>query len=286
MTVAYRETNTNHLRFDQLKQKHAQVTDLEAALNPPRGMERVLQLANVPGARNRLRALKRSLESGAPRAYAENERDLAVARRRELEDEIRRGMPTSVEMRRNLPDSVRKHMAWEKANKAKVWEWKAIGRRLAATEAGNSPLEPANYEQNVEVLRPIGSEQVDTAGAQIAGKTFMLPDTTTPATVFSDDDLAWLGANEPDVAMRLVRLNNDQRAELKAIIDTMRAGKAAKPAAAPAAPRAAKLAKPPKRQLSPEHLERLREAAAKGRAARAAKLAAQQDQPETDEQAA
>lgn len=275
MTVAYRETNTNHLRFDQLRQKAAQAKDLEAHLNPPRGMERVLQLGNVPAARARLRALKRSLDAGAPQPYAPTERDQAVARRRELEDEIRRGMPTSVEMRRNLPDSVRKHSAWEKRAKAAVWEWKAIGRRLHATEAGNGDMEPSGYEQSVETLRPIGSEHVDTAGAQIPGRSFMLPATTVPATVLSDDELAWLGANEPAVAMQLVALDNTQRAELKAIIASMRAGK---PAAAPraAAPKVA-AKKAARRPMSEEAR---RAAGDRLRALNAAKRAAAKAPPE------
>lgn len=222
-SVAFRETQRNHLRFDQIRLKRRQMEDLETSVNPPPHLAKMVQIANVPAARKRLAALRRAVERGTPKPYAPTERDLAVARQRELEDEIRRGMPTSVEMRRNLPGSERKHTEWERARKDAILEWKAIKRRLHATEVGNGEMSADGYMANVEDLRPIGSENVDTAGAQIPGRVFHIPNASEPATVFSDAELAWLTQNDPRLAMQVVMMTNAQRAELKQIIAAGRA---------------------------------------------------------------
>lgn len=98
----------------------------------------------------RRNALEEQLETYGPPTDINGEtKDAIYARAKELEADIKEGMPSAEVMRRNPPGAVDMHMRWEKAKKDKIIEWKNI-RRL---------LEPDNDEKdytNVEMLRSAG----------------------------------------------------------------------------------------------------------------------------------
>lgn len=264
--VAFRESTKPLLRARQIDALQREVRSLEQTLNAPPHIGNAVQ--NRGTLAKRLRRIKTQLETGAPRPYAPQERDSAMARKRELEDTIRGRMPTQEEMRRNPPGAVDKHIAHSRATKDAQLEWKNIRMRELATEADGGPLPDVRDQANIEMLRP-SDPRADFSGAQINRPTIMIPDSNVPATVFTDAEIAWLRANEPEIAMQLVRLTNEQRAELKQIFAASQA--------LPKQPKAPKVEKPgpkPKRVMSVEELEKRRAALAKGRATAAANRAA------------
>lgn len=96
----------------------------------------------------RIRDIEQQLESQSPLPYVPPEtRDAINNRIRQLDDEIRQGMPSREDMRRNPPGMVDQHIKWEKANKDKILERKNLKRQL----------EPESEERdlaNIEMIRP------------------------------------------------------------------------------------------------------------------------------------
>ena len=91
---------------------------------------------------------------------------------KEIEAQIRDGMPTVEVMRRNPPGAVDMHIRWETRNKDRILRWKNL-KRLQ---------DPDNEEKdftNVEMLRPSGITQGMATdfmmGAQIPGHFSMTP---------------------------------------------------------------------------------------------------------------
>src|SRR3990167_9226865 len=129
-----------------------------------------------------LKAQEKTLAEGTPQPFAAGEVDAAVAREKALRDEITAGMPSSREMRRNMPGVVGRHMRWERKNKPLINEWKYLRRRIFA---GTDDPDVANLEQ----FRPAGNPayDADLAGAQIPGHDYHLsPTVPTPGAVMSD----------------------------------------------------------------------------------------------------
>lgn len=146
----------------------------------------------------------------APRPPESTDEEGRMVRRADqLLAEIVEGMPSQEEMRKAPPGAVDKHMRWEKRNKQKIMEWKHIRRRLTA---GSSERDAANLEQH----RPVSST-LNMDNAQITGKQFYMPATTSPVVTFSDEQLAFLKSAGIEPAL----LSNAQRAQVK---DTMTGG--------------------------------------------------------------
>lgn len=132
-----------------------------------------------------------------------------VARSEALLADILPGMPSQEEMRKAPPGAVDKHMAWERRNKAKILEWKNLRLRLTH---GQEP-EAANLERH----RPRDST-LNMDNAYISGRSFHMPETTGPAVIFDDEELAILRKHAPNVALELATLSNAQRTEVKNVL--------------------------------------------------------------------
>jgi hypothetical protein len=119
------------------------------------------------GLQKRIRRIDQNLERGTPPELNAEQRDKANVRRKFLEEEITRDMPSDTEMRRNDRGSVGRHLAWHEAHKHQVSEWKNI--KMA--------LEPQNEDPdlcNVETLRSLTrTGDPSFSEAQIPGRLFV-----------------------------------------------------------------------------------------------------------------
>lgn len=191
------------LRPDQVTNARDEIKSLEAKLTN-KHIEDKAEVAR------QLRRARQDFESQTPRAPEGDEEGRMVKRSKELLAEILVGMPSQEEMRKAPPGAVNKHLAWEQRNKARIQEWKHINLRLTA---GSNDRDAANLEKH----RPTGST-LNMDNAQIPGKQFFMPETTSPAVVFSDEQIALLKALDPGLAERLSTLTNNQRAQVKEIV--------------------------------------------------------------------
>ncbi len=194
------------LRPNQVEDAKNEIKAAEAKLQSP-------HIEDKGEVAKQLRRLKKSFEDQAPRP-AENpdEEGRMVARVRQLENEILVGMPSQEEMRKAPPGAVDKHMKWEKRNKLKILEWKNLKLRLTHGEESEAA--------NLEMHRPVGSS-LNMDNAHIPGKMMFMPayDAGLPVT-FTDEQLAYLRAANPELAGMLATLNRDQRAEVKEVVKT------------------------------------------------------------------
>lgn len=164
-----------------------------------------------------LRRLNESLNKQTPREFGPDEIDAAVKREAELRADWLDGMPSHEEMRKNPPGATDKHMAWERAKKQSVLLWKNLMQRLHAGSGDGSV-------SNIEKYRPRTSS-LNMDNAQIAGTNYFLPPPgAAPSVIFNDAELAILRTQAPDVALKLPLLSNEQRAEVKKVLDTFKEG--------------------------------------------------------------
>lgn len=229
--------NTNLLRPRQVDDAKHEIKSLEEQLRSP-------HIEDKGEVNTKLRRVRKSFEQQAPRP-AENpaEEDRMVKRSRQLLTEILEGMPSQEEMRKAPPGAVDKHIRWEKANKAKIVEWKNLQLRLTA---GSGDNEVANLER----FRPRESS-LSMDNAVIPGKQYHLPphDAGLPVT-FTSEQLTFLRAHDPELADMIGSLTNRQRAEVKEAINGIG------------------LANKPKRTISPEHKQKMLEGARRAREAK------------------
>jgi len=109
-------------------------------------------------------------EHGVP-DLTPDERDKANKRVKELEGQIREGMLSAEEMRRNPPGAVDQNVWWERKNKKKINLWRDLN---AALHKG-IPGDQAQSLFSVERLRPRTSH-LSMAGAQIEpSRSFSFP---------------------------------------------------------------------------------------------------------------
>ena len=149
-------------------QRVALQEDLQQAEEKLTNPEMAPYLQHKADAQRQHRALKKALEDGSPEPFASGvEKDQAAARARDLRDEILVGMPSQEEMRRNPTGAVSKHMQWEKANKAKILEWKRTVQRL---DPASDDMDLTNFER-FRPERPFAY----TSDAQIPGHHAMSP---------------------------------------------------------------------------------------------------------------
>lgn len=233
---------TNLLRPHQVAEGKEELANIEATLSAPPHIRS--RISDVGQMRDRHKRLKTELEKYTPRAFLTGERDAALKEFATLEDQIKAGMPSSEEMRRNPPGAVSKHRAWESENTPRILRYKNIGLRLAA--GGDLPayLKHAGDISNIERLRPrTTSHQLAMDGAQIP-KVAAIHIGQDPAgtVVFSPEEEAKLKLHAPKVHGSLAVLDNDARAELKSIVGRLLAEEA--PAAAAAVAETAPAGKP------------------------------------------
>lgn len=173
--------------------------------------------SSVGDTRRALSRVKQQLDAQAPRKYAQDELDDAVAAEKVLREEIQAGMPTGEEMRKNPPGAVGKHMTWEKRNKRKIQAWQNI--RLRLRESGALPDSVDSRDvSNVELLRRhSSSHQLSMDGAQIAGAgKFYFPDNIEPRNIMSDEEREAAEAGVQAI-MRIFRETKDPEKRKAAI---------------------------------------------------------------------
>jgi hypothetical protein len=162
-----------YLTYKERKNREDEKTTIDGWLSQPAWVLKDMP-AGIRGEHTRRRnALEEQLETySAPTDISGETKDVLHKRMKDLEDQIKTGMPTAEVMRRNPPGAVDMHMKWEKANKPRIIEWKNIKRML----------EPTNDEKdytNVEMLRSSGMSPETAAsfmmGAQIPGNFGMTP---------------------------------------------------------------------------------------------------------------
>lgn len=188
----------------------AQLAD---ALDEKKALEKKLESPNIQDKGEVARQLRRvsaGLRDQTPTPFSSSDIDKATALEAELREQILDGMPSHEEMRKAPPGAVEKHQAWEARTKHKMGLWKNLMLRL---NAGSSDGSVANFEK----YRPRTST-LNMDNAQIQGKQFFMPETSGPAVIFNDNDIATLRKHAPDIALKLPLLNNEQRAEVKQIL--------------------------------------------------------------------
>src|SRR3990167_1705518 len=193
------------LRPAQIEDTKSEIKALEAKLQSP-------HIEDKGEVAKQLRRVTKSFEEQLPRPPVDGEEEgRMISRSRDLLNDILRGMPSQEEMRKAPPGAVDKHMKWEKANKQKILEWKNL--QLCLTH-GQEP-DAANLERH----RPVGST-LNMDNAFIPGKMFFMPPANAGLpTAFSDDQLAYLRSISPDLADQIGLMNNDQRRQVRQVID-------------------------------------------------------------------
>jgi len=196
----------NLMRPNQVDATEAEIQRLEGQLTQP-------SLQDPGMARKQLNALKRTMYEQAPHMFEGSEVDWQVRRAKDLEEELKEGMPTQAEMRKNPPGAVSKHMNWEKRNQQKIQEWKHIKLRL---NAGNNDPDAANMER----FRPVGgAQELSMDNAQIPGKLYNLPPgPITPAVIMSDSESKLLKALDPGLHAQMAVLDNETREKILALV--------------------------------------------------------------------
>ena len=159
--TAFREETTPKLRPWQAEKLNEEKRRLEETLTAPPHIANQIQDRGMLA--RQLRRLNTQIETQIPKPYSAGDLDLAVARERELLEEITTGMPTQAEMRRNPAGARDKHRAWEKRNKIKILEWRNIRLRRRASGASEDP-DDARDICNIEIHRPVGGPGRGRAG--------------------------------------------------------------------------------------------------------------------------
>lgn len=263
------------LRPSQVEDAKSEIKAAEAKLQSP-------HIEDKGEVLKQLRRLKHSFETQVPRPPVDGEEEgRMVERSKHLLAEILVGMPSQEEMRKSPPGAVDKHMAWEKRNKLKILEWKNLQIRLSHGEE----KEAANLERH----RPIGSS-LNMDNAYIPGKMFFMPPAGAGLSVaFSGEQIAYLKS----IGLEVGLMDNEQRGQVKEVLVggislEEGAGNVDDPRKTPEyRARAAELGrkgtdkqyawkrskqdkKKPRKPLSEERKQALREQLARGRAAQAA----------------
>ncbi len=219
MTDVFQESTETLYRPHQVDQAKLDIQRLESTLNAPPHIASAIQ--DKGEMVRQLRSLKRDLESQAPKPYTDNLDD-AIAREALLREEIRQGMPTDREMRRNMAGATDKHRKWEARTKEKMSEWKNI--RLNLHAGGHlDELPDATDIANFEKYRPDdASHELNMHNEQIVRPTQYGPAPGAgPMTVFSSEETSALKTIDPEIASQLVVMNNDQRASVKAFMQNV-----------------------------------------------------------------
>ena len=94
-----------------------------------------------------IRSMEEDLEENSPPKLSAPTRDALSKRQQELREQIKVGMLTHEEMRRNPPGAVDRHRKWEKQNTDRILEYKNVCRAL-------EPDSDAKDLASLEVFRP------------------------------------------------------------------------------------------------------------------------------------
>lgn len=218
MSLQEQFDTTNLLRPHQVAETREELRIIESTLNAPPHIRG--KITDAGGMRKRAMRLTETLEKYSPKPYGEGERDTAVSEFKRLSEEIKVGMPSSVEMRRNMPGAVGKHMAWQKKNAKRIARWKHIGQRLLAGGDVSDQLSNGSDLTNVETLRKLETpHDLSLEGSQIPKTRDMHIGADPGGTVvFSDAELKLLRDARPDLEENLALMDNETRASIKGAI--------------------------------------------------------------------
>jgi hypothetical protein len=146
----------------------AEIADNKAHLQKALESPHVEDKSAVRDAHKRLCAMEK--EHGVP-DFNSAERDAAAKEVKELEQQMRVGMLSAEEMRRNPPGAVDQNVWWERKNKWRVNRWRALQTALHKGIAGDQ----SRSLLDIERFRPRAS-QMNMDNAQIpAARTFSFP---------------------------------------------------------------------------------------------------------------
>ena len=138
------------LRPAQVEESRQEISNINRMLQAPAHERK--HITDVGAMTKRRNNLATQLEAETPRPYKEEELDDAVRSFKRLGEEIKVGMLSSEEMRRNPPGAVQRNISWEKKNKSKIMEYKHSALRLLA--GGDSPHpDIGDALPNIEMLR-------------------------------------------------------------------------------------------------------------------------------------
>ena len=155
-----KDVNLTLLRHDQISELKEEKADYEHILGDPFLRRKV---KNAGAMMNRMRQIDHQLSTYSAEPLSRKEQDEVASRIRQLEEEIKEGMPTEEEMRKNAVGTLGKHQRWERpSNKRKILQWKNLKRQL---EPDNTDPDLANVEQ----LRSAGQMDRLRTDAQIPG---------------------------------------------------------------------------------------------------------------------
>lgn len=197
-------TQTELLRPQQVVDMNDEKSRLERSLHNP-------HIQDKGEVQRALRRISKQLDEQTPKPFTGTEVDRAAHREAELRALILTGMCSQEEMRKSPPGAVGKHMQWEKANKARLKEWKALRLRL---NVGTTDPDIANFER----YRPKDST-LSMDNPLVSGKQHFMPEVNGPAVIFTDSELAFLRETSPELAAKLALLNNAQRSEVKELTE-------------------------------------------------------------------
>ncbi len=148
--------------------------EADEVANNKRTLQRALESPHIEDksavrdAIGRLNSMDR--EHGVP-DFSPEERDKASKRVKELEAQIKEGMLSHEEMRRNPPGAVDQNVWWERKNKKKISLWRDLNMALHK----GIPADQAQALTSVERLRPRVS-RLNMDNAQIPqARTFSFP---------------------------------------------------------------------------------------------------------------
>lgn len=216
------ETTKPLLRGNQLTELMEEARRIEEQLQPAQSPGETFAKAAITDRAAHTRETKRiqeTIATQAPQPYAEGDLDAAIARRKHLEGEIQKGMPSDVEMSRNPVGAVDKHTEWDRTQSGNVAEWKNICLRLHAGGNLDGIKGDGLDVANVERLRPLETSQdLNVDVAQIMRQVFSMP--VQPNTVaLNDQELDVLRQEDPELFGRLVSLDANQRSLLKTALN-------------------------------------------------------------------
>lgn len=171
--------------------------EAQEVANNKRTLNKALQSPHIEDKAAVRDAIKRldnmDREHGVPDFNGE-ERDKAAKRVKELEGQIREGMLSAEEMRRNPPGAVDQNVWWERKNKKRIALWRDLNMALHK----GIPADQAEALTSVERLRPRTS-QLNMDNAQIpVARTFSFP-----SQQYQDNYDAIFKKSEPEEATPL-----------------------------------------------------------------------------------
>ena len=194
--MSFQESTQSLLRPEQettLREEERRIQDM---INGPAYVRS--QTQDRPQMHRNLRNIQARLNEQAPKPYASEDVDKAVQRSADLQGEFTQGMPTQAEMRRNPPGAVDKHLNWERRNKEKIQEWKAIQLRLRSGGQIDDAIDVANIER----FRPAGGPQeLNMDNAHIPGTQYFMPKGIPEIRNVMDDEMRERIAEETRKAM-------------------------------------------------------------------------------------